>query len=211
MNRWQIGLISLVALSSSIFGAVAALVVILPRQAIAQEGAAQPQTLTARSFDLVDAGGKLRASLYMAGNGQPRLTMWDQNGKRRSETYLTTAGRPWVSVLDEEEKERAALYLDGDNQPTVGVFDTFERYRVGVWLANDGRPQITLQDQNRFRAGLYLLGDGTPRLTMDDAAGQARQVLGMFNDGTGFQAFLNRDGRVLSWDPVGSALLGPLR
>ena len=100
----------------------------------------------AEKFILVDSQDKACASLMIAGDslpelslrakdglphvsvtfgakGNPELSLWDNYGKRRAELALTPDGSPMLSLLDKNWKPRAVLALDADENPKLELYD----------------------------------------------------------------------------------------
>lgn len=105
------------------------------------------QALRARSFELVDAAGRVRAELAIDADGSAGLF-----------------------VRDEEAHVRAAVIHD-DAQSALYLWDAAGRIRVGAAQYAHGGGGFALHDEEaRASAVLYLKGEGS--LTFHDGEGE---------------------------------------
>jgi putative aminopeptidase FrvX len=106
----------------------------------AMAAARAPYVVRANGFILVDADGKVRATLTGDKNG-PALRLCDENGKVRAGLGAFQDG-PWLSLFDENEKGRAVLDALKDG-PTLRLFDENGKGRAQLgagWVTTaDGR------------------------------------------------------------------------
>jgi hypothetical protein len=124
-----------------------------PQVAAAQaEKPAVAEVVRARRFEVVDAGGKMRALLTLR-DGNPSLMFSDAAGEVRVHLTLLD-GNPSLSFSDAAGKSRVEL----------SVFE--------------GHPHLVFYDAaGKVRADLSVF-DGNPSLELSDKAGVSRAVLG---------------------------------
>ena len=87
--------------------------------------------IRARSFELVDKDGKLRAGLGLSDYGGPSLFLYDKNGKNRAGLGLAD-GVPILMIRDKDGKTRAGLGLSDDGGPRLELYDKDEKV---IWTA----------------------------------------------------------------------------
>ena len=93
-----------------------------------------PEVVKARSFQLVDRQGKVRAELGLDRDEKPSLILRDAAGK-----------------------DRVGLVVEPDGSPALILSDAAEKVRASLWLESDGNPRLALQDAaGKVRAGLGL-------------------------------------------------------
>jgi hypothetical protein len=208
-----------VSLFSSALTLAAALLVLAPASRAEPAVQIYP-ALQAQRFDLVDAGGVLRARLGVEADGTAALSMVDGTGQPRATFTLTSAD---VAVVQVRNPQGANATLSA--LPTgvigVGLVDQGGSSRAGLGLSPDGSPVLEvghrLQDQpsaraqiselpdgtlglgivdpaGRPRVGLATTPDGTPGLSLLDAAGRPRALAGLATDGTAQLRLLNDGG-----------------
>lgn len=112
----------------------------------------------ARSFVVVDAQGKPRATLNMY-IGQPRLALTDANGITRASVAVSSRG-PAVLLADANKKAVALLsvQLNGPRLDLVGVDET-----QGASFEVSGQgPGLQLNDANGFETDIGVIGLTNP-------------------------------------------------
>ena len=77
----------------------------------------------ARSFEVVDASGEVRAKLGIHPDGSPTLRLCDTSGEIRAELCTRADGATWLSLLDANAQTRAALGTDADGSPGLWLHD----------------------------------------------------------------------------------------
>jgi hypothetical protein len=113
------------------------------------------------SFDLRDATGQLRQTLYLF-DGSPQVRQFDAAGKRRTELALDPRGNGELLLSDANEKTRLALF-----QRTTGP----------------GDPQMQLYGSDGKDRATFSTDDDSPYLILKDAAGGTRVYMGGYRDG----------------------------
>jgi hypothetical protein len=113
------------------------------------------------SFDLRDATGRLRQTLFLA-DGVPSLRQFDSGGNRRTEMRLDSKSNGELLLSDEHEKLRLALFrkLDAAGDPQLALYGSDEKIRA-----------------------YFSTDDDSPYLVMRDASGATRVVMGGYTSG----------------------------
>ncbi len=124
-----------------------------------------PDVIQARSFQVVDDNGRVRAELSTG------LTVFDQNGTARLSAYVQDDGAVYLDILDENGKHRLDLGMDPDKNS-----------RLSVW------------DQNRRKLNLVVDKEGTPELFMHDGIGNNSLWMGQADDGSPMVFITDDDG-----------------
>jgi hypothetical protein len=186
-----------VSLFSSALTLAGALLVLAPASRAEPTVQTYP-ALQSQRFDLVDAGGVLRARLGVEADGTAALSMVDGTGQPRATFGLTSADVAVVQVRT-PRGANATLSALPTGVTGVGLVDQGGASRAGLGLAPDGSPVLEvghrLQDQPSSRAQLSELPDGTLGLGIVDAAGRARVGLATTPDGTPGLSLLDAAGR----------------
>jgi len=113
------------------------------------------------SFDLSDATGRLRETLYLV-DGTPALRQFDAAGKSRTELALDPKSNGELLLRDDQQKIRLALF-----QRSVGA----------------GDPQIQLYGSDGKDRATFSTDDDSPYLIMKDGAGGTRVYMGGYQNG----------------------------
>jgi hypothetical protein len=126
---------------------------------------------------LSDATGETRAALAVVPDGTVSLVLFGARQAERAQLTLNRDKRVGLSLSDTNGKQRAAFGVGPDGSPTLTLFDTTPQPRATVAIATNGNPVFALFDAaGKFRAGLGL-GKGAG-LTLFDGAGNMRAALG---------------------------------
>ena len=104
-----------------------------PQVAAAQaKQPAVPDVLRAGRFEVVDAAGKVRASLGLGTDGTPLLAVYDAAGKARAGMTVLPDGSPALGLRDAAGKRRAVMMVDRDGSPALDLRDAEEKV---IWKA----------------------------------------------------------------------------
>ncbi len=137
-----------------------------------------PDVVRARSFEVVDTTGKVRAVLG-ATPGAPGRIQLPAVGKEPAKLLVVPEGNPGLVLFDASGKQRAELTLYAAGDPGLVLFDAAERERAELTLFSNGDPSLTLSDgAGKKRAELTAYPNGDPSLELRDATEKVRAVLG---------------------------------
>lgn len=95
----------------------------LKTSAPAQAQAGTPEVIQARSFEVVDDEGRVRAALRIVPDGSPSLLFLDAHGKPRALLNTDPDGAAGLALYDAGGKPRALLSIFPDGTPVLGLFD----------------------------------------------------------------------------------------
>jgi len=104
----------------------------------------------ARSFVLVDAQGKQRATLDMY-TDQPRLALSDTNGKIRVALAISQGG-PALALVDANGKATASLFVTPDG-PLLDMLGANSMQAVTLEIPAHG-PEFKMNDANGFETDI---------------------------------------------------------
>ncbi len=93
---------------------------------------AVPDVVKARRFEVVDAAGKIRASLGVLPSGAPGLGLSDAAGDLRVTLAVNADGGPNLALFDAAGKLRVALGVNPGRPPFLGLLDAAEKV---IWKA----------------------------------------------------------------------------
>jgi hypothetical protein len=156
-----------------------------PRVAVAQaRQPAMPDVVQAGRFEVVDAAGRVRATLGVsAEEGKARLVLFDAAGKGDAWLEVSPHGSPSLMLFDPIGMGHAALEAVLPGNPNLTLSDAAGQRAVLTVLPN-GIPRLVLFDAaEKQRAALEVRPDGSPNLELYDAAWKSRVHLGMQKDG----------------------------
>ena len=157
-----------------------------------------PEVIRAQRFELVDAEGRVRIEMSIAGlSGQaPGIRLLDEKGTGRAGLVLFRDGRPGLALSDEKGAVRAGLGLLRDGRPIMTLSDEKGEARAALSLLSDGSPILWLRDEKgKLRATLAVFPDGNPILGLYDEKGKSRATLGLLRDGGPSLTFCDEKGR----------------
>lgn len=106
------------------------------------------KVVEAERFIVRDAGGRTRATLGVAADGEAGLYFVDRDGKLRAALALKTDGGPNLTLLDRDEKPRVGLVVGADGTPVLGLFDRDKKLRATLSVAADGTPFLSFKDRD---------------------------------------------------------------
>lgn len=162
----------------------------------AARNGADPRTVTAGAFVLLDEHGKKRARWAMS-SGMPLMQFYDESGQSRiSISYSATNGprielagpgkeAPKNESVDEEfnrlmgaQRQRVVLMINKEGGPQIGVTNENGEIR-GYWNESGLR---LFDTQGRYRSS-FGITNGQPVLAMQDVNGTDRLGIGLYEDG----------------------------
>jgi len=116
-----------------------------------------PNVLRARSFEVVDENGKVRAKLHICLN-EPCLDLYDENDKHRVSLWVRDeadqdGSGPAFEFLDEKDTARAVLTL-GKEGPQLSLCDEKGKKRVTLASAKDLSMLILSDKENKSSISL---------------------------------------------------------
>jgi len=140
------------------------LVVILLMGPWVPRAATQPQVIRTSALEIVDAGGRVRATLD-AVNSKPSLWLYGGDSRRRAGLTVGTGGAPEFVLVDPQGRPRISLRVGFERAAEIRIADGRGRPRLGLWIGYDDEPGIWLLDElARPRIGMKVLTGGIPRL-----------------------------------------------
>jgi hypothetical protein len=145
-----------------------------PQVAAAQaKQPAVPDVVQARRFEVVDAAGRVRATLGVSTEeGKARLVLFDAAGKGDAWLEVSPHGMPSLMLFDPMGKGRAFLEVVLPGSPSLTLSDAAGQ-RAALTVLPNGIPRLVLFDAaEKQRAALEVLPDGRPDLELYDAAGK---------------------------------------
>lgn len=180
------------------------------------------EVVRAHRFEVVDARGRVRATLGMHPDGSPslwlfdeegesrveidllggcpNLTLRDESGEGRAALSLGAGGSPDLALYDDKGEARATLAIHPDGSPILGLYDQKGERRAQLAVLPDGSPSLWLSDgKGELRAGLALLADGSQGLHLYDQKGERRAALAMHPDGSPGLALYDQKGQARAW------------
>jgi len=157
--------------------------------------------INAEAFNVVDAAGRLHASLGVA-EGRTWLTFFDAEGGARLQLGVGPDGPIVMSggyqVVDEEGRVRALLGPQDAGQ-VLTFYDAEGRERLELGAKGDAAPAAIglIDGSGTTRASLQLNAQDAAALTFFDGAGQVRLAAGVVGEQGRIAA--TGDGSVESW------------
>ena len=160
----------------------------------AQPTSAPEKVIRAEQFEVLDAGGKVRATLTSQGDEGPTLRLLDTDGEDRVVLSLHPTGEAVLAFRDKGQKARLSLALLKEG-PRVDLWDPDGKNIRTAWrTAADGAPLLELYDPYmRRRAVFGLDASDQPGLSLEDTAGKARLTLGLEHEGLAVLRFLSQE------------------
>ena len=141
------------------------------------------EVVRAKSFELVNDVGALRARLAVDDDGEPQLTMLDKNGNYRLALFQSDDGTSGLVLLDQNGKHRLRLGTSDTGSPYIDISDGNNDTRLWLGEADDGGPMLFMADRNgNRRFELILSRRGSPHWTMRDANGDPK-IWAVIEDG----------------------------
>jgi hypothetical protein len=135
----------------------------------------------ARSFEVVDASGKMRATLGMGG-GTVALGLADARGDMRAALTVVSDGTVSLSLFDAPYQTRAHLSMAPEKSVGLVLCDVKGKQRAFLGLVADGTPTLGLLDAaENARASVTLTRNGFPVMDLSDATGRTRFAVGVAN------------------------------
>jgi len=145
------------------------------------------RVVRAERFEVLDAAGKVRATVATTEEGAVGLDLLREDGWRGASFALTpdtprAPGGAALTIYDQRQKTRAALdFLGG--APTLCLRDAYGVMRALVALSPDGEPIVYLRDKDEKR-GIMLglmptVPNGEAGVSLQDSDGKVRATLGL--------------------------------
>lgn len=89
------------------------------------------EVIRAKSFELVNDMGKMRARLAVNEDGEPELALLDRNENHRWVGFHSDDGSSGLVMLDQNGKLRLRVGTNDNGSPFVGISDVTESTRYG--------------------------------------------------------------------------------
>lgn len=151
------------------------------------EGRAAPMqqaatVIRAERFELVDAGGAVRAQLGTIDHGVVGLAVLEPSGQPRALIGLEPSGTAGMFVTDPGGQPRAGLAVSRDANAVLRL-NTAQGTSTTLSADPDGSGALLLADASGLRTGLVLTGDARPGWFLRDPAGEQRASLFLTREG----------------------------
>src|SRR3989442_10530109 len=108
--------------------------------------ATQSQLVRTPALEIVDAGGRIRATLD-AVNGKPSLWLYGDDGGRRAGLTVGTGGVPELALLDPQGRQRILLRVGFERAAGIRIAGGPGPPRVGPWGGRRDAPRGGLFDE----------------------------------------------------------------
>lgn len=126
--------------------------------------ATQPQLVRTASLEIIDAMGRIRATLD-AVNSKPSLWLYGDDGRRRAGLGVGSGNAPEFLLADNQGRPRISLRAGYERAAEIRISDARGHTRLGLWIGYDEEPGIWLLDElGRPCIGMKGLTGGVPRL-----------------------------------------------
>jgi hypothetical protein len=116
--------------------------------AAGQAKTATPKVVRAQKFEVVDAQGRVRATLGLLPDGSPSLELTDEQGKTRAQLSLYSDGSPYLGLQDAKLKTRAELSLDSGGRPSLALSDEQGKTRATMGTTSPETTHTGATEQN---------------------------------------------------------------
>jgi hypothetical protein len=136
-----------------------------------------------RELALVDAEGRLRATLAVRPDGSPGFALLDSDQTVRLSLDLASDGRSSMNLHDSAGTTRSALSIRDNGTPGLGMFDSRAVLRASIDLGTDASGGMHLFDeQGVIRSAMAIRGDGSPGFGLFDGEGVVRKSFELGNE-----------------------------
>jgi hypothetical protein len=120
---------------------------------LALAGQARPtpvaKVISAERFSLMDASGRIRASLYTKNErGSPVLTFSDDAGTRRIVLGLTDGGSLGLDIFDQQGRGGIVLGVGSNGNSNFFATDRLGKTRVVLGVTTEGTPGLELSNKD---------------------------------------------------------------
>ena len=137
----------------------------------------------ARSFELVDKNGAVRATLGTS-DGMTGLALRDERGVTRITVGIDDGSNPAITLHDESGTRRAGLEFALGISPSLFLRDTNGTLKAGFQVQGDGGPTLFLRStQGKNGFAVAMIGDDQPVLSLAEPGGRHRVFLGLEDEG----------------------------
>ena len=143
MTRKEL-LYATLALAGAIIGGVAG----SRLKGAAAATAAIPKSIVAQELRLVDANGRMAATLGVSKEGEPSLFMYDHNGKLRTGLSIGSGDELGLKLYDAKGAMRISLTISNDRIPALRLFDPSVRPRALIGVDSEGEPAMYFYASN---------------------------------------------------------------
>ncbi len=107
------------------------------------------KVIEAARFSLVDASGRMRASLYTKNErGSPVLIFSDEAGTRRIVLGLTEDGSLGLDIFDQQGRGGIILGVGPNGNSNFFATDRFGKTRVVLGVTTEGTPGLELSNKD---------------------------------------------------------------
>ena len=153
------------------------------------------EVIRAKSFELVNDMGNMRARLAINDEGEPELAMFDQNENYRWVGFQSNDGSSGLVLLDQNGKLRLRLGTRDNGLVFIDVSDGDENTRLWLGETDEGTPMLFMADQDgKRRFGIYQYENGKAILDVSDRNDETRLFIGEASDGTPMLWMADRNG-----------------
>ena len=129
--------------------------------AVRPAGDATFDTITCKTWKIIDKGGKLRITASTLADGDAGVQWLDKDGKERITAFTNPDGQASVQWLDKEEKPRITASTNSDGEARVLWLDKDEKRRISATTFPDGSASMGWLDKDgKLRIVAATLADG---------------------------------------------------
>lgn len=139
-----------------------------------------PEVIEAQKFILRDSQGRGRAMLGFTLNNAPVLLLNQTDGNLGATIEVAPQGQPTLSLYDRAGKPRAILSVDTDSSAGLTFGDATGKARVSLAVSSPDKSAGLVVYDNSGQKPLALLGltrDGLPALIVSDDNGKPGLVI----------------------------------
>ena len=114
--------------------------------AVRPVGDATFDTITCKTWKIIDKGGKMRIGATTDTNGYASVQWHDKDGKQRIAAATFADGNATVSWLDKDEKMRITVTTFSDGFSSLAWFDKNMKTRIEAGITADGKVLLPTKD-----------------------------------------------------------------
>lgn len=118
-----------------------------------------------RRLEIVDAQGKVCATLSAGKDSNPSLKIFDKYGVARIDVSIDEDGIPGVGIFDIEGSERIWMMVDNENTPLIDLYDNNAQVRM----------EIAVDEETGSRLDIYNT-DGTAVAELGEDGGHQAKL-----------------------------------
>lgn len=141
-----------------------------PKPAAAPPAQAAPGVVRARTIELTDSKGNVRASMGASDDGPVVFRLFNKDGK----TAVEVNSDGGLTIMNAEGKPKITVGQMGDDAG-LAVYDSTGNVRIDIAMGAE-EPMISLHDSEGNVRGLFYLDKGEPYMAMTDGKAEGARV-----------------------------------